>query len=159
MASSKSVQYFIGFIVLAALTQIKGSNALQCWTCSSETIGAENFCGEIFREQNIPEDIKKRNYLDVTKVCNKTGIHSDFIIPVCRKTVEENILDGKITVKRFCYFTNKSDSLDQCKMDTIDQGVKRTFCQDCTTDRCNTASEIFTSILLVPLVLIKLLFI
>uniref|UniRef100_T1H4J0 Protein quiver n=1 Tax=Megaselia scalaris TaxID=36166 RepID=T1H4J0_MEGSC len=69
------------------------TSALHCWQCSSDTLGAEDFCGEVFKKDSIPEDVQRRNYLDVTKHCNSSGIHSEFLIPVCRKTVEENICE------------------------------------------------------------------
>lgn len=71
------------------------------------------------------------------------------------------LVDGKVSVKRYCYFTNKSDPLDLCKQDkTEGENIRRLFCQDCTTDKCNSASLFESSILLAPIVLIsKLLFV
>lgn len=62
---------------------------LQCWHCSSDTIGAEDFCGDEFKEDNIPtESLKERN-LSVLRNCN-SSIASEHERAVCRKTVEDS---------------------------------------------------------------------
>ncbi|EDV33409.1 uncharacterized protein Dana_GF20964 [Drosophila ananassae] len=109
---------------------------LQCWHCSSDTYGAEDFCDVTFQEDNIPNDLIRERNINLLRTCNST-INSDHERPVCRKTVEEN--NGKIITKRFCYYTNKSDAVDLCNITTPDKNVRRIFCQDCLTDRCNGA--------------------
>ncbi|SPP79594.1 uncharacterized protein LOC117581802 [Drosophila guanche] len=124
---------------------------LQCWHCSSDTIGAEDFCDVTFQEDNIPTELIKERNINLLRSCNST-INSDHERPVCRKTVEEN--NGKIITKRFCYYTNKSDPVELCNVTSPEKNVRRIFCEDCLTDRCNGAPglvAIMTAILMIPI--------
>uniref|UniRef100_A0A1B0FFL9 Protein sleepless n=1 Tax=Glossina morsitans morsitans TaxID=37546 RepID=A0A1B0FFL9_GLOMM len=115
-----------------------GYQHLQCWHCSSDTKGAEDFCDTEFKESNIPTDLLAERNLSVIRVCNST-IHSEHERAVCRKTIEE--MNGKTVTKRFCYYTNKSDPLDHCNTEIIEKNVRRIFCQDCLSDKCNAAHK------------------
>uniref|UniRef100_A0A1A9WL41 Protein sleepless n=1 Tax=Glossina brevipalpis TaxID=37001 RepID=A0A1A9WL41_9MUSC len=115
-----------------------GYQYLQCWHCSSDTRGAEDFCGTEFKESNIPTDLLAERNLSVIRHCNST-IHSDHERAVCRKTIEE--MNGKTITKRFCYYTNKSDPLDHCNTEITEKNVRRIFCQDCLSDKCNGAHK------------------
>uniref|UniRef100_A0A1A9ZFI5 Protein sleepless n=1 Tax=Glossina pallidipes TaxID=7398 RepID=A0A1A9ZFI5_GLOPL len=90
-----------------------GYQHLQCWHCSSDTKGAEDFCDTEFKESNIPTDL----------------------------LAERNLMNGKTVTKRFCYYTNKSDPLDHCNTEIIEKNVRRIFCQDCLSDKCNAAHK------------------
>ncbi|XP_037711448.1 uncharacterized protein LOC119548330 [Drosophila subpulchrella] len=124
---------------------------LQCWHCSSDTIGAEDFCDVTFQEDNIPTDLIKERNINLLRSCNST-INSDHERAVCRKTVEEN--NGKLITKRFCYYTNKSDPVELCNITSPEKNVRRIFCQDCLTDRCNgafTGAYMLEIMLLLPI--------
>ncbi|CAD6999472.1 unnamed protein product [Ceratitis capitata] len=96
---------------------------LECWHCSSETSGAEDFCGVTFDEDSVPSsEMMKEHNFNVLRNCSSTT-HSEHERPVCRKTVEE--INGKVVTKRFCYYTNKSDSLDRCMEDPPRNNVVR----------------------------------
>lgn len=132
---------------------------LQCWHCSSDTIGAEDFCGTEFRESDIPDLLKERN-ISILRSCNST-INSEHERAVCRKTIEKSKytitmtlifemkrikttsspVNGKEVVKRFCYYTNKSDTVDHCIKEPTEKNVVRIYCEDCLTDKCNLASK------------------
>ncbi|KAH8377234.1 hypothetical protein KR093_004333, partial [Drosophila rubida] len=121
---------------------------LQCWHCSSETSGAEDFCDVTFQEDNIPHELIKERNIKLLRTCNST-INSDHERPVCRKTVEES--NGKVITKRFCYYTNKADPVHLCNMTSPEKNVHRIFCEDCLTDRCNGAGPLgafFSALLL-----------
>lgn len=139
-----------GFCLLATAYNIRAheNKPLQCWHCASDTKGAEDFCDVTFQEDNIPQDLIKERNINLLRTCNST-INSDHERPVCRKTVEET--NGKIITKRYCYYTNKSDAVDLCNMTSPEKNVRRIFCEDCLTDRCNGAARmaaIFAAILL-----------
>uniref|UniRef100_A0A1I8P5N0 Protein sleepless n=1 Tax=Stomoxys calcitrans TaxID=35570 RepID=A0A1I8P5N0_STOCA len=127
--------------MLTAVSKIKADETpnapLQCWHCSSDTAGAENFCGEEFSEDSIPWDLMKERNLSAMRSCSST-IKSEHERPVCRKTIEE--INGKTVVKRFCYYTNKSDTLNHCMDDPTEKNVRRVFCEDCLTEKCNGAT-------------------
>ncbi|XP_065357478.1 UPAR/Ly6 domain-containing protein twit [Calliphora vicina] len=126
----------ISLVILTAVYKIKAVEShLQCWHCGSDTIGAEDFCGNEFMESNIPDLLKDRN-ISVLRSCNST-INSEHERAVCRKTIEK--INGKEVVKRFCYYTSKSDALDHCKNEPTEKNVRRDFCEDCLTDKCNDA--------------------
>ncbi|XP_012156904.1 uncharacterized protein LOC101460307 [Ceratitis capitata] len=128
---------------------------LECWHCSSETSGAEDFCGVTFDEDSVPSsEMMKEHNFNVLRNCSSTT-HSEHERPVCRKTVEE--INGKVVTKRFCYYTNKSDSLDRCMEEPTENNVVRIFCQDCQADRCNSADNHVAAWLgqLLPLFLAK----
>ncbi|XP_073822361.1 target of wit [Musca autumnalis] len=131
----------MGVVLLAAALKTEAAepnpnNRLQCWHCSSDTVGAEEFCGEVFNEDNIPVDLLKERNLSVLRACN-SSIKSEHERPVCRKTVEE--INGQTVTKRFCYYTNKSDTLTHCMDDPTEKNVHRVFCEDCLTEKCNGA--------------------
>ncbi|XP_053959747.1 uncharacterized protein LOC129249264 [Anastrepha obliqua] len=145
----------ISLILLMHCSQANQPRQLECWHCSSETIGAEDFCDVTFDEDNIPRpEVMKEHNISVLRNCSSTT-HSEHERPVCRKTVEE--INGKTITKRFCYYTNKSDSLEHCMEELTENNVKRIFCQDCLTDQCNGGGQQFVSWLsqLLPLVLAK----
>ncbi|KAH8249515.1 hypothetical protein KR032_010149 [Drosophila birchii] len=124
---------------------------LECWHCSSDTIGSEDFCDVTFQEDNIPTDLIRERNINLLRSCNST-IHSDHERPVCRKTVEEN--KGKIITKRFCYYTNKSDPVELCNITSPEKNGRRIFCEDCLTDRCNGAymgASLMEFVLLLPI--------
>ncbi|TMW48540.1 hypothetical protein DOY81_006372 [Sarcophaga bullata] len=123
----------MSLVILTLVYKVKAGTPLQCWHCSSDTAGSENFCGEEFQEGNIPEQLKDLNIV-VTRNCNST-INSEHERAVCRKTIERT--NGKTVVKRFCYYTNKSDALDYCRNEPTEKTVRRVFCEDCLTDKCN----------------------
>ncbi|XP_023308592.2 uncharacterized protein LOC111690354 [Lucilia cuprina] len=126
----------ISLVILTVVYKIKAAEPyLQCWHCSSDTHGSEDFCGNEFKESNIPDSLKERN-ISVMRSCNST-INSEHERAVCRKTIEE--INGKQVVKRFCYYTNKSDTLDHCRNEPTEKNVNRVFCEDCLTDKCNNA--------------------
>ncbi|KAM7352333.1 target of wit [Cochliomyia hominivorax] len=126
----------ISLIVLTAVYKSKAAEStLKCWHCSSDTIGAEDFCGNEFKESNIPDLLKERN-ISVLRSCNST-INSEHERAVCRKTIEE--INGKYVVKRFCYYTSKSDTVDHCRNEPTEKNVHRIYCEDCLTDKCNAA--------------------
>ncbi|KAH8419267.1 hypothetical protein KR222_002060 [Zaprionus bogoriensis] len=130
-----------GFCLLATAYNIQANEhqPLQCWHCSSDTIGAEDFCDVTFQEDNIPTDLIKMHNINLLRTCNST-INSDHERPVCRKTVEE--INGKIITKRFCYYTNKSDLVHLCNSTNQEKNVQRLFCEDCLTDRCNGSARL-----------------
>ncbi|XP_068151263.1 UPAR/Ly6 domain-containing protein twit [Drosophila tropicalis] len=132
-----------GVFLLANAFHIQGVEQprhLQCWHCSSDTVGAEDFCDVTFQEDSIPEDFIRERNINLLRSCNST-INSDHEKAVCRKTVEEGA-NGKYITKRFCYYTNKSDPLELCNVTSPDKNVRRIFCEDCTTDRCNSAEHL-----------------
>ncbi|XP_030555446.1 uncharacterized protein LOC115758808 [Drosophila novamexicana] len=140
-----------GFCLLASAYNIKAHEHqhLQCWHCSSDTIGAEDFCDVTFQEDNIPTDLIKERNINLLRSCN-SSINSDHERPVCRKTVEE--YNGKIITKRFCYYTNKSDPVELCNVTTPEKNVRRIFCEDCLTDRCNGSTRLaaLLAVILLP---------
>ncbi|XP_034100604.1 uncharacterized protein LOC117565549 [Drosophila albomicans] len=148
-----SMKYIIaGFCLLSTVRNIRGEERkpLQCWHCSSETAGAEDFCDVTFQEDNIPQELIKERNINLLRTCN-SSINSDHERPVCRKTVEES--NGKVITKRYCYYTNKADPLYLCNMTSPDKNVRRIFCEDCLEDSCNGAGSLvsFLSALLLPL--------
>ncbi|XP_036329265.1 uncharacterized protein LOC118741404 [Rhagoletis pomonella] len=145
----------ICFILVALHCQANQPRQLECWHCSSETIGAEDFCDVTFDEDNIPKpEVMKEHNISVLRNCSSTT-HSEHERPVCRKTVEE--INGKTITKRFCYYTNKSDSLEHCMEEPTENNVKRIFCQDCLADQCNGSGQQLATWLsqLLPLALAK----
>ncbi|XP_067625927.1 UPAR/Ly6 domain-containing protein twit [Eurosta solidaginis] len=143
-------------ILLTHYSQANPPKQLACWHCSSETIGAEDFCDITFDEDNIPrQEMMKEHNISVLRNCTSTT-HSDHERPVCRKTVEK--INGKTITKRFCYYTNKSDSLEHCMEEPTENNVERIFCQDCLTDQCNGVGQQLATWLsqLLPIVLAKL---
>lgn len=52
--------------------------------------------------------------------------------------------NGKLVTKRFCYYTNKSDPVELCNVTSPEKNVRRIFCEDCLTDRCNGAARLAT---------------
>ncbi|EDW46396.1 uncharacterized protein LOC6618209 [Drosophila sechellia] len=136
---------------ITAVNEQHQKHHLQCWHCSSDTIGAEDFCDVTFQEDNIPTDLIKERNINLLRSCNGT-INSDHERAVCRKTVEEN--NGKLITKRFCYYTNKSDPVELCNITSPEKNVRRIFCEDCLTDRCNGAfagASILEMLLLLPI--------
>ncbi|XP_055839820.1 uncharacterized protein LOC129907566 [Episyrphus balteatus] len=124
------------------------THALECYHCSSETIGSEQFCGRTFQKDSIPETLDKYN-LSVVRSCTSTSEH---LIPTCRKTVEEK--NGNTITKRFCFYTNKSDSI----FCNEPHDGSRVFCQDCFTDKCNSAPHLFAQqlgFIFIPLLVAK----
>lgn len=62
--------------------------------------------------------------------------------------------NGKLITKRFCYYTNKSDPVELCNITSPEKNVRRIFCEDCLTDRCNGAyigTSLMEFALLLPL--------
>ncbi|XP_039952128.1 uncharacterized protein LOC120769279 [Bactrocera tryoni] len=151
----KDLKIILGGIclILAVHCSKAEPKQLECWHCSSETIGAEDFCKESFDEDGIPdEEMRREHNINVLRNCSSTT-NSEHEQAVCRKTVEE--INGKVVTKRFCYYTNKSDSLDRCMEEPTEKNVVRIFCQDCQKDRCNGAGKKFITWLsqLLPLFL------
>lgn len=142
-------------LILAVHCSKAESKQLECWHCSSETIGAEKFCKESFDEDGIPDpEVRKEHNINVLRNCSSTT-NSEHERAVCRKTVEE--INGKPVTKRFCYYTNKSDSMDRCMEEPTEKNVVRIFCQDCPTDRCNGVGKQLATWLsqLLPLFLVN----
>lgn len=87
--------------------QPSSGSHLQCWHCSSDTIGAESFCGRDFKESNIPNDQFKERNISVVRYCNST-IHSEHERAVCRKIIEESKLHKQwpeiIQTFQFCAY-------------------------------------------------------
>jgi len=77
------------FFSFLAANEQRDKQHLQCWHCSSDTIGAEDFCDVTFQEDNIPTDLIKERNINLLRSCNST-INSDHERAVCRKTVEES---------------------------------------------------------------------
>ncbi|XP_037927212.1 uncharacterized protein LOC119661797, partial [Teleopsis dalmanni] len=129
---------------------------LECWHCSSDTIGSKDFCDTTFQEDNIPTEILKDRRISVSRHCNNT-INSMHERAVCRKTVEK--INGETITKRFCYYTNKSDPLDHCQKDPTESSVQRIFCEDCETNKCNSAKKMGVMLggVVLPVLVAKLL--
>ncbi|XP_055920345.1 uncharacterized protein LOC129951969 [Eupeodes corollae] len=143
---SKSTKLFVTGLCLIA--SISFNEALECYHCSSETIGSEQFCGQVFREDKIPETLERYN-LSVVRSCTSTSEH---LIPTCRKIEEKR--NGNIITKRFCFYTNKSDSI----FCNEPHDGSREFCQDCFTNKCNSASQLIAQqlgFILIPLLIAK----
>ncbi|XP_075153320.1 target of wit [Haematobia irritans] len=141
MSINMKLMIFAVFIMTAVL-KVKAAGVpntpLVCWHCSSDTVGADEFCGSEFDEDKIPADYMKERNLNAGRFCNST-INSEQERPVCRKTIEE--INGKMVTKRFCYYTNKSDDLKYCMNDPTEKNINRIFCEDCLTEKCNGARK------------------
>ncbi|XP_017848071.1 uncharacterized protein LOC108603622 [Drosophila busckii] len=140
---SATMKYiFAGLCLLLSTCNIRAHQhqALQCWHCSSATVGSDGFCGVTFQEDNIPYEQLKESNSNPLRTCN-SSINSDHERPVCRKTVDETN-DGKLITKRFCYYTNKSDPVELCNMTKPDNNMRRIFCEDCLSDRCNGSARL-----------------
>lgn len=75
--------------IFSSIPAAENPNArLQCWHCSSDTVGSEEFCDEVFQEDKIPSELLKERNLSALRACN-SSIKSEHERPVCRKTVEE----------------------------------------------------------------------
>ncbi|XP_055683099.1 uncharacterized protein LOC129789974 [Lutzomyia longipalpis] len=146
---------FLLFVVL--VVALNGATALRCWRCSSDATNAA-FCGDPFDPSILTEQQRRWSYVDCSFPPSQLNPYSSTQSrPVCKK-MKQKIYD-KIVVSRSCFWEDINTPPDTCMKATTPSFIETEFCETCSHDGCNGASQYGPVALLVaiPAVLAKVL--
>ncbi|XP_063698504.1 uncharacterized protein LOC134829383 [Culicoides brevitarsis] len=151
-------KYFTAITIIGITILINQASALKCWRCTSDATGAA-FCNDPFETDLISEQQRRWSYVDCSfppQAQLPYGSSSN-MRPVCKKM--KQVVQDKLVVSRACSWEDVNAPTDACLRQNTPSYIKTEFCETCTEDGCNGASQYGPTLLLliIPAIIAKLL--
>ncbi|XP_055635645.1 uncharacterized protein LOC129775231 [Toxorhynchites rutilus septentrionalis] len=118
------------------------ANALKCWRCSSDASAAA-FCDDPFTQEIITDQQRRWSYVDCSYPPG-TGSYpfnqqQNTQRAVCKKM--RQTINDHVVISRSCAWEDINAPPNHCINAATPGYIKTEFCETCTTDGCNGASQ------------------
>jgi len=149
-----------GFLIVAAVLAVtfQEGYSLKCWRCSSDASNAA-FCDDPFDQSIITEQQRRWSYVECSFPPTQINPYNTAgqTRAVCKKV--KQLINDKTVVSRSCFWEDVNAPRDSCYSTNTPSYIKTEYCQTCTTDGCNGASQYGPIAMLVgiPVVIAKML--
>lgn len=139
MAKYGVLLFVSAFLLAAAFQQ---ADALRCWRCSSDASTAA-FCDDPFTQDIITEQQRRWSFVDCSYPPG-TGSYpfnqqQSQTRAVCKKM--KQIINDRVVVSRSCAWEDVNAAPNSCINAQTPSYIRTEFCETCTTDGCNGASQ------------------
>ncbi|XP_045500575.1 uncharacterized protein LOC123698030 [Colias croceus] len=139
-------------VLLFALV-IKSSEAVRCWSCSSDLDPSRPDCNDPF----LPGQAINPGYLRLENCDANAGATYPYLTQsktACKK--QKKIINGQLVVSRGCTWKRQDDNSNTCPTTSNSVNEVTIFCETCDYDGCNGAGALgkTLALLLVPISLL-----
>jgi hypothetical protein len=149
-----------GFLIIAAVVAVtfQEASALKCWRCSSDASNAA-FCDDPFDQSIITEQQRRWSYVECSFPPTQNNPYNSAgqTRAVCKKV--KQLINDKTVISRSCFWEDVNAPRDSCYNTNTPSYIRTEYCQTCTTDGCNGASQYgpIAMLVAIPVVIAKML--
>ncbi|XP_022119455.1 uncharacterized protein LOC110996197 [Pieris rapae] len=145
------VAVFVPVLLFALF--FKDSEAVRCWSCSTDLDPTNPDCGDPF----LPGHTTNTGYSRLENCDANAGATYPYLTQsktACKK--QKKIINGQLVISRGCTWKRQDDFSSTCPVASNGPNEVTLFCETCDYDGCNGAGAIgkTLALLLVPLSLV-----
>lgn len=141
---------FVSVFLLAATFQ--QASALKCWRCSSDASTAA-FCDDPFSQDIITEQQRRWSFVDCSYPPGTGSYPFNQQLAqtraVCKKM--KQTINDRVVISRSCAWEDVNAPPNSCINAQTPSYIKTEFCETCTVDGCNGASQYGPAVVMVLL--------
>ncbi|XP_017783294.1 PREDICTED: uncharacterized protein LOC108567386 [Nicrophorus vespilloides] len=137
-------RYQLHLLVLSLIAYFSTSDALRCWSCSSDM---DLPCSDYFNTTALSRQYNRYgNAPQLTECTHNNQLTYQTGKPVCSKKVQTSY--GRTTYIRQCMYLHEQEKVGPCPAETTTSATTIDFCEYCDYDGCNGSSSLKSALLL-----------